>query len=223
MISIFINHSRDEIRNILNKKNIKYVNVEDPGFSTIESLAKQQDMFNEQNNYLVFEYPKNKEDSLILKNDFLIKSPHHFYFESLCSKNYLPKSLIDFIVEKEVKQNLKNKKAGEVFELSDAVFSGNVQKAWLVFNKLNLKKEIGAIEEMHGTFLWAIKTIVMSMDRDARKTLSPFVLNKIYKFKSSQIELLDYYKKVLMLGVLAHLGEADFAKSFEKLILQLPR
>lgn len=223
MISIFINYNRDEIRSYLNKKNIKYINIEDINPSAIEYLAKQHDIFNEQNSYLIFEYPKNKDEAGILASDFLLNSQHNFYFECLCAKSYLPKKAQDFIIESGPKIAPKNKKGTDVFALSDAFFSGNVQKTWLIFNKLKNDKTIESLEELHGTFLWAIKTVVMSQDISAKKTISPFVLGKIYKFKSDKSVLVNYYKNALMLGIRAHLGEVDFEKSFEKLILQMPK
>lgn len=224
MISIFINHSRNEIRNFLNKKNIEYINIEDVRTSSLEDLAKQYDIFAKQKDYFIFEYPNNKEEAVVLGNDFIINSPHNFYFECLCAKTSLPKKVQDFVISKEVKtQSINSKKGTDVFVLSDAVFSGNVSKAWLVFNKLKNDKSIESFEELHGTFLWAIKTILMSYDATAKKTISPFVLNKIYKFKSEKFVLVNYYKKALMLGIKAHLGEVDFEKGFERLILQMPK
>lgn len=222
MISVFINHTRDEIRSFLNKKNVVYINIENTNSNNLEDLARQQDIFGESLNYFIFEYPKTKEEATVLSSDFLINSPHNFYFECLCAKSYLPKKVQDFVITKEVK-NIATKKGSDVFVLSDAVFSGNVQKAWLVFNKLKNDKSIESFEELHGTFLWAIKTIVMSCDDEAKKTISPYVVSKIYKFKSEKSVLIDYYKQALMLGIMAHLGEVDFEKSFEKLILQMPK
>lgn len=224
MISIFINYSRDEIRNFLNKKKLVYKNIENANTNSFEDLAKQHGIFDESVNYFIFEYPKNKEEASILSNDFLINSPHNFYFECLCAKTSLPKKAQDFVITKEVKtQPVNNKKGTDVFALSDAVFSGNVGKAWLVFNKLKTDKSIESFEELHGTFLWAIKTILMSYDAVAKKTISPFVLNKIYKFKSEKSILVNYYEQALMLGINAHLGKVDFEKGFEKLILEMPK
>lgn len=227
MISIFINHSRDEIRNFLNKKKIEYKTVEDVNSEVIEDLAKQHNIFETKNDYFVFEYPKTKEEAVILGGDFLnflITSPHNFYFECLCAKTSLPKKAQDFVITKDVKNsNTVGKKGSDVFALSDAVFSGNIQKTWLAFNKLKNDKNIESFEELHGTFLWAIKTILLSYDSVAKKTISPFVLNKIYNFKSEKPVLVNYYQKALMLGIRAHLGEVDFEKGFEKLILEMPR
>ncbi len=222
MISVFINHTRDEIRSFLNKKKLVYINIENINSNILEDLARQHDIFGESLNYFVFEYPKTKEDAAILSSDFLINSPHSFYFECLCAKSYLPKKVQDFVVAKDVK-TIVPKKGSDVFALSDAMFSGNTQKAWLTFNKLKNDKSIESFEELHGTFLWAIKTIIMSYDAEAKKTISPYVVSKIYKFKSEKSVLIDYYQKALMLGIKAHLGEVDFDKSFEKLILQMPK
>lgn len=223
MISIFLNHSRDEIRNFLNKKKLVYINIENTNANNLEDLARQHDVFGESLNYFIFEYPKTKEEATILNSDFLINSPHNFYFECLCAKSYLPKKVQTFLIEGVKKGESKNKKSSNVFDLSDALFSGNVQKTWLAFNKLKNDKSIESFEELHGTFLWAIKTILMSYDNEAKKSISPFVLNKIYKFKSEKSVLVNYYKCALMLGIRAHLGEIDFEKSFEKLILQMPK
>jgi hypothetical protein len=227
MISIFINHNRDEIRSFLNKKKLVYKNIENVNSNSLEDLARQQGIFDESVNYLIFEYPKNKEEASILNSDFLnflITSPHNFYFECLCAKTSLPKKAQDFVITKDVKNsNTVGKKGSDVFALSDAVFSGNVSKAWLVFNKLKNDKSIESFEELHGTFLWAIKTILMSYDTVAKKTISPFVLNKIYKFKSEKSILVNYYEQALMLGINAHLGKVDFEKGFEKLILEMPK
>jgi hypothetical protein len=227
MISIFINHTRDEIRSLLNKKKLAYINIENTNSNNLEDLARQHDIFGESLNYFVFEYPKTKEEATSLGGDFLsflIGSPHNFYFECLCAKSYLPKKVQDFVVAKDVKApTFGAKKGSDVFALSDAMFSGNVQKTWLAFNKLKNDKSVESLEELHGTFLWAIKTILLSYDTESKKTISPFVLNKIYKFKSEKPALVNYYQKALMLGVRAHLGEVDFEKSFEKLILEMPK
>lgn len=224
MISIFINHNRDEIRSFLNKKKLVYKNIENTSANNLEDLARQHDIFGESLNYFIFEYPKNKDEAVILNSDFLINSPHNFYFECLCAKTSLPKKAQDFVITKDVKNsNTAGKKGSDVFALSDAVFSGNVSKAWLVFNKLKNDKSIESFEELHGTFLWAIKTILMSYDTGAKKTISPFVLNKIYSFKSEKSVLVNYYQKALTLGIRAHLGEVDFEKGFECLILRMPK
>lgn len=222
MISIFINHTRDEIRSFLNKKKLVYINIENTNSNNLEDLARQQDIFGANLNYFIFEYPKTKDEAAILNSDFLINSPHNFYFECLCAKSYLPKKVQDFVVAKDAKTTVP-KKGPDVFALSDAMFSGNTQKAWLTFTKLKNDKSIESFEELHGTFLWAIKTIIMSYDAEAKKTISPYVVSKIYKFKSEKSVLINYYQKALMLGIKAHLGEVDFEKSFEKLILQMPK
>lgn len=221
MITIFINHSRDEIRKFLNTKKLAYVNIEEVNTSVLEDLARQQNIFDTQKNYLVFEYPKNKDEASVLANDFLINSPNNFYFECLCAKSYLPKKAQDFVINKE--ENKKNsKKDADVFLLSDTFFSGNTQKTWLTFQKLKNQKEF---EELHGTYVWAIKTVLMARDSIAKKTLSSYVTNKISpKLIGLEKGILNtYYKQALELGINAHLGKVDFEKGFEKLILQVPR
>ena len=226
MISVFINHTRDDIRAFLNKKKLAYKNIENPDSVILEDLAKQNNIFENQNNYLIFEYPNNKDEASILSSDFLINSPHNFYFECLCAKTSLPKKAQDFVVqkteEKNSAKNSKNKDATNIFLLSEAFFSGDTKKTWLAFQRL---KNISSPEELHGTYLWAIKTLSMARDSGAKKTLSPFVLNKISPslIKLDKDTLNTYYKQVLFLSIDAHLGKIDFEKGLEKLILQMPK
>ena len=224
MISVFINHTRDDIRAFLNNKKLAYKNIENPDSVILEDLAKQNNIFENQNNYLIFEYPNNKDEASILSSDFLINSPHNFYFECLCAKTSLPKKVQDFVVQKtEEKNSAKNSKnTTNIFLLSDTFFLGDTKKTWLAFQKL---KNTSSLEELHGTYLWAIKTSLMARDVQAKKTLSPFVLNKISPtlIKLDKDTLNTYYKQVLFLSIDAHLGKIDFEKGFEKLIFQMPK
>ena len=45
MISVFINHTRDDIRAFLNKKKLAYKNIENPDSVILEDLAKQNNIF----------------------------------------------------------------------------------------------------------------------------------------------------------------------------------
>lgn len=221
MISIFVNYSRDEIRKELKNKKTNYQVVEDASFEKIKELAESQNIFNESQDFFIFEFPKNKDEAKILGEDFLNNSINNFYFEYLTGISFLPKKAKVSILEKKEKPNKKDFGPNS-FLLSDTLFSRGAQETWLVFNKL--KKQI-PIEELHGTFLWAIKTVVMYKNSDAQKTISPFVRSKITGSFSKQDEsfVKDFYKKALNLGIRAHLGEIDFEKSFERLILELPR
>lgn len=221
MIKIFTGYNRDEIRSVFTKEKKEWSLVETVDSLVLNELALSQNIFNENKNYLVSEFPEKKDDITKISWDVLIKSPNIFYFESLAPKSYFPKKLESYINQKVEKVN-KKQKTVDAFVLSDTVFSKGAQHVWVVFNRI--KKQL-PIEEIHGTFLWAIKTIVLSKDKESRKTVNSFVLSKITgPIKDKDIDFLkDYYEKALMLSIKAHRGDIEFEKGFERLILTLPR
>lgn len=221
MISIFIDHNRDEIRNFFKKQKIQTESVTDADENQITLLAQSSSFLTGPQNYFVFDFPKNADEAKFLKNDVILKSPHNFYFEALCTKSSVPKSLEKSLIIKSAKI-AKRVFNNDVFNVSDAMFSGGPSDIWLSFIKI---KNNVSPEELHGTFVWAVKTILMSKDPALRPTISPFVLKKIQgnlsKLPTNKIA--KYYEDAVRLATSSHLGKTDFAKGLELLILKMPK
>lgn len=107
----------------------------------------------------------------------------------------------------------------EVFELSDALFAWDKKRAWLAFSHLQATNDI---EPLFGTYLWALKTIVISLTADAQ-TLSPFVLNKLKGIgkKIALDEARRLWYEALCAYQSARRGEAELAPLLEKQLLTM--
>lgn len=220
MIKIYIGYTRDEIRSFLKKEGKDWQTIDFVSREQIEGLAVSTDFFSGTKNFIVSGFPENKDNVLFLENDLLKNSENEFHFESLVPKSYFSKKLQSFIEQK--KSVYAETKKANSFALSDAVFSGGAQDVWLAFNKLKNKF---SLEEIHGVFLWSIKTVLLSKDTKIASSINSFTLQKIKGPLSKQdsLYLKDLYEKALTISVRAHLGQVDFSKSLESLILTLPR
>lgn len=222
MLKIYIGYTRDEIRSKLNnqKKQWQTIDFVDPG--SIQELASSKNFLSGPKVFLVSDFPDTKESVSILEDQVFQNSENEFHFQSLVPKSYFSKKLLGFAETKVLEK--EKVKDGQAFALSDAVFLGGAQDIWLAFNKLTKKT---SDEELHGIFLWALKSIIIYKRLGQEGPIDSFTASKIKNggaFARRDIEYIkEIYEKALTISVKAHLGEIDFNKSMESLILTLPR
>lgn len=222
MLKIYIGYTRDEIRSELNKQKKQWQTLDfvEPGL--IQELASSTNFLSGPKIFLISDFPDTKESISILEDTVFQNSENEFHFQSLVPKSYFSKKLLGF-TETKTLEKIKVKD-GQAFALSNAMFSGGAQDIWLAFNKLTKST---SDEELHGIFLWALKSIVIYKRFGQNGPIDNFTASKIKdggSFAKKDIEYIkDVYEKALTIYVRAHLGEIDFNKSMESLILTLPR
>ncbi len=158
-------------------------------------------------------------EALVENGEAMVSSPNIFILQESDITEPRRKKLeaIGFNISKNTTNTKKF--SNEIFALSDAIYARDKKVSWVVYQNLSEKF---AVEEIHGTVLWAIKMMRVYPHADVLY-IKPFVASNANRAskKYTPTEIDNMHRQLVHMYHDAHNGKIDFNISLESWLLSL--
>lgn len=230
MIIIFYNHTRKEIRKILESKKLLTVDDEvhtiDPTVWTQESvdeLTKTKGLFSSREIFFVDHVLSELEPDEIYKEAKILSESENIAVflesESIKGMGQLEK-FAKFVFKAQTKTKAP---VFNVFSLTDALFEKDRKKLWLLYQKTILEG-LDLEFEVHKILFWGVKMLALAKNYNSAVSagISPFVFSKAKKgtdkFEGGEIEKVS--QNLTEMTIRARQGE-DWEILLEQFVLSI--